>query len=104
MSRGGQFSVTRGSTAYRIVAQTAGTGAYYGVQGTDWKDPPVLDGAQTRKDVGGRTFKVVGDGSKLRLVAWRTPNAVYWVSNTLQLSLSNSQMLGIARSLSRVGQ
>lgn len=90
--------------AYRIVAPTAGTGNFYGVQGTNWQDPPILDGAQKRRDKGGRTFEVIGDGSKYRLVAWRTPNAVYWISNTLQLSLSNSQMLGIARSLTRVGQ
>jgi len=31
-------------------------------------------------------------------VAWRTPKAVYWVSNTLLQSLSKDQMLSIARS------
>jgi hypothetical protein len=44
------------------------------------------------------------DGNRLRLVAWRTPHAVYWVSNTLSETLTNSQMLGIARSFTRVGE
>jgi polyisoprenyl-teichoic acid--peptidoglycan teichoic acid transferase len=37
-------------------------------------------------------------------VAWRTPRAVYWVSNSLSETLTNSQMLAIARSLGRVGE
>jgi hypothetical protein len=43
------------------------------------------------------------DGNRLALVAWRTPNGVYWVSNTLSRKLTNPQMLAIARSLTRVG-
>ena len=42
-------------------------------------------------------------GSRLRLIAWRTPNAVYWVSNSLSELLSNAEMRALARSLSRVG-
>ena len=43
------------------------------------------------------------DGDRLRVVAWRTDRAVYWVTNTLLQSLTNTQMLGIAESLARVG-
>jgi hypothetical protein len=38
------------------------------------------------------------------MIAWKTPKAVYWVSNTLSLKLTNKQMMDIARSLQRVGQ
>ena len=38
------------------------------------------------------------DGDRLRLVAWRTPKAVYWISNTLLLTLDEKQMMAIARS------
>ena len=31
----------------------------------------------------GRKYKLFFDGNRLRLVAWRTPRAVYWVSNSL---------------------
>jgi hypothetical protein len=41
------------------------------------------------------------NGHKGSLVAWKTPQAVYWISNTLTDTLSNSQMVGIAGSLTR---
>jgi hypothetical protein len=52
----------------------------------------------------GRTYEEFYDGSRLRLVAWRTPKAVYWVSNTLSELLSNDQMRALARSFSRIGE
>jgi hypothetical protein len=51
----------------------------------------------------GRDYRLYYAGKKLRLVAWRTESATYWVSNTLGLALTNTEMLGIARSLTRVG-
>ena len=90
--------------AYRIVARTGELGAYYGIQGTTWKEPPILDNpSETQKLTGGRTLLLYGDGNRLRLVAVRTPRAAYWVSNTLLLSLTNRQMVAIARSLRRIG-
>ena len=89
--------------AYRMVIEAPGIGEYIGVQGTDWKDPPVLANPTSTQKAGGRTFKLFRDGSRLRMVAWQTPNATYWVSNTLLRSLTNRQMIGIARSLSRAG-
>ena len=38
------------------------------------------------------------DGGRLRMVAWRTRKAVYWLSNTLSVDLSNAEMLDIAAS------
>ena len=52
--------------------------------------------------MGGRTYELFYDGSRLRLVSWRAGKAVYWVSNTLLSSLSNQQMLALARSVGRV--
>ena len=90
--------------SYRIVARTGELGAYYGIQGTTWKDPPLLENpSETQKLTGGRTLLLYGDGNRLRLVAVKTPTASYWVSNTLLLSLNNRQMVAIARSLQRIG-
>jgi LCP family protein required for cell wall assembly len=89
--------------AYRIVISAGLNGQYYGVQGTDWKSPPILDDPSETVAVRGRKYQLFYDGNRLRLVAWRTPRAVYWVSNTLSETLSNKQLLAIARSLSRVG-
>ena len=92
--------------AYRMTVKKGLIGEYYGIQGTTWKDPPILDDpTETRVDrVSGRKLELFYDGRNLRLVAWRTPTAVYWVHNTLLQSLSNRQMIAIAASLQRVGQ
>jgi LCP family protein required for cell wall assembly len=93
----------RGYPAYRIVVQAPGFGQNYGIQGTTWMGPPILDNPTSHIRMRGRTYDLYYDGSRLRLVAWRTPHAVYWVSNTLLQTLKNKQMLGIARSLTRLG-
>ena len=51
-----------------------------------------------------RKLQLYYDGRRLRLVAWKTRRAVYWVSNTLSQSLNNRQMLAIAESLTRLKQ
>jgi polyisoprenyl-teichoic acid--peptidoglycan teichoic acid transferase len=89
--------------AYRIVAFQGSIGQYYGIQGTTWKSPPILDDPSERRREGGRTFELFYDGGRLRMVAWRTSRGVYWVSNTLLRTLTNRQMLGLARSARRVG-
>ncbi len=84
--------------AYRMPIRLDITGDYYGIQGTTWKKPPILDGASEQRTQGGRTFELHYDGDRVRLVAWRTSRAVYWVSNTLRQTLTEEQMLAIARS------
>jgi LCP family protein required for cell wall assembly len=91
--------------AYRIVViENELEGQYYGIQGTTWKNPPILDGASAKLRMRGRTYELHYDGARLRTVSWRTSKAVYWVSNTLSLKLSNNQMRGLARSLTRLGE
>ncbi len=85
--------------AYRMVL-TRGEllGENYGMQGITWKDAPILREPQETRTIGKRTYELHYDGDRLRLVAWRTPKAAYWISNTLLLSLTNRQMMAIARS------
>jgi LCP family protein required for cell wall assembly len=85
--------------AYRMVLQTSRAGEYYGLQGITWRNPPILEGVTETRKIGRRTYELAYDGDRLRLVAWRTPRAVYWISNTLLLSLDEKQMLAIARSV-----
>jgi len=89
--------------AYRIVLSAGEVGEYYGVQGTTWKTPPILEGFDDEVRMRGRTYRRYFDGRRIRLIAWTTPEAVYWVSNTLSQRLTNSQMMGIARSLQPIG-
>jgi LCP family protein required for cell wall assembly len=92
----------RRHAAYRlVVAEDAGQGQFYGVQGTTWMDPPILAGRHRTVRFGRYEYQLYSDAGKLRLVSWRTRKAVYWVSNTLSLDLSNDELLGIARSVER---
>ncbi len=88
---------TKFHKSYRMVIKRDKLGEYYGVQGTTWKDPPLLEGGFDKVKAGRRTFELHYDGDRVKLVAWRTPKGVYWVSNTLLQSLSKEQMLSIAR-------
>ena len=90
--------------AYRIVLSEGDNGQYYGVQGTTWKAPPILDNPTDEVRMRKRTYQRYFDGHRIRLIAWKTPRAVYWVSNTLSKALTNAQMMDIARSLQRIGQ
>jgi polyisoprenyl-teichoic acid--peptidoglycan teichoic acid transferase len=100
------YPIKRGGktyTSYRMVLKQGGIGEYYGVQGTSWQNPPILDGPKAERKIGSRTFELFYDGRRLRLVAWRTEKAVYWISNTLTSSISNKEMLGMARSFRKLG-
>jgi polyisoprenyl-teichoic acid--peptidoglycan teichoic acid transferase len=83
---------------YRMVIKKGPIGEYYGLQGLTWKDPPILDDPTEVRRIGRRKYELHYDGDRLRLVAWRTSKAAYWISNTLVQSLSERQMLSIARS------
>jgi hypothetical protein len=89
--------------AYRLVLAKGVVGEYYGVQGMTWRAPPILDDPHETIVRNGRKLMVYRDGKRIRLVAWKTKKAVYWVSNTLTQSLSAQQMVGIAESLKRLG-
>ena len=88
--------------AYRLVLSRRSIGEYYGIQGTTWKYPPILNNPSDTKFVRGRKLLLFYDGSKLRLVGWRSKRASYWVSNTLTRSLDNNQMIAIAASLKQL--
>jgi polyisoprenyl-teichoic acid--peptidoglycan teichoic acid transferase len=85
--------------AYRLVLSAGQNEGYYGVQGTTWRGAPILADPHTFRTVKNRKLSIYKDGSKVRLVAWRTPRGVYWVSNTLQRTLNERQMIAIAASL-----
>jgi LCP family protein required for cell wall assembly len=86
--------------AYRMtLALNPVLGEYYGVQGTTWQNPPILNSPTLTRTVNGKQLRVYANGGKISLVAWRTPQAVYWISNTLTDTLGNRQMMAIAASL-----
>jgi LCP family protein required for cell wall assembly len=87
--------------AYRmVIQQTLDDGThYYGVQGIKgWVDPPILDNPSETRTIGGREYEIFIDGDRVQLIAWHRGNNTYWVSNDLLNSLTNDQMVGLARS------
>jgi LCP family protein required for cell wall assembly len=90
--------------AYRMtLVLNPALGQYYGVQGTTWQNPPMLNTPTQTRMVGGKKLLLFANGGKLTNVAWRTPQGVYWISNTLTSDIPNSQMVAMAASLSRAG-
>jgi hypothetical protein len=87
--------------AYRMVAeyQPEYEVNYFGVQGIrGWEDPPILDNPTETTTVNGREYSIYTDSGKIKLVAWHRGENTYWISNSLQQSLTNEQMMGIAES------
>jgi polyisoprenyl-teichoic acid--peptidoglycan teichoic acid transferase len=90
--------------AYRMtLVMNSILGQYYGVQGTTWLNPPILNKPTQTETVNGKQLMLYANGGKLSLVAWRTAGAVYWVSNTLTDDIGNRQLVAIAASLTRGG-
>jgi polyisoprenyl-teichoic acid--peptidoglycan teichoic acid transferase len=91
--------------AYKLVFSIPGSAVpfeYYGLMGTTWTDPPILDNPSETREVGGREYDLFFDGDRLRMVAWRTDKAAYWLSNTLTQTLEEDEMLAIADSMDEV--
>ena len=91
--------------AYKLVFSIPGTEVpfeYYGLMGTTWTDPPILDNPTETREVGGRDYDLFYDGDRLRLVAWKTNEAAYWLNNTLTQTLEENEMLAIADSMDEV--
>ena len=85
--------------SYRMVVKRGLVGEYYGVQGTTWKDPPILD--EHVREAQDRQAHVRAALRRRPRCGWwpgARNKAVYWVSNTLLQTLTERQMLAIARS------
>ncbi len=86
------------------------TGEYATVQGTTWpgaghaEGPPILRSYTSTKVVNGKKLYLYSQGGKMTVVAWKTNRAVYWISNTLQNNIPNSQMVAMAASFTHAAK
>jgi polyisoprenyl-teichoic acid--peptidoglycan teichoic acid transferase len=72
---------------------------YFGIQGIQgWSDPPILSNPSLTKTIHGREYDIYVDGDRVKMIAWHRGDNSYWVSNDLLQTLTNDQMVGIARS------
>jgi LCP family protein required for cell wall assembly len=83
---------------YRVDWYLGTAGEYYGIEGVNWTDPPLFANPSATKTINGRTYMFVDDPPHFHDIGWRVGNALYWVSNTLNETLSNAQMLALAES------
>jgi polyisoprenyl-teichoic acid--peptidoglycan teichoic acid transferase len=88
---------------YKFVVQVASDGyeAYYGMSGTDWPDPPILDHPDETRTINGTDYLLSWDGPQLRLIGWKTDHGSYWIDNTLLNVLTPGQMFAIAESMQK---
>jgi polyisoprenyl-teichoic acid--peptidoglycan teichoic acid transferase len=87
--------------AYRMVAEYGPEyeTQYFGLQGVQgWSDPPILDNPSETRTIHGREYDIFVDGDRVSMIAWHRGDNTYWISNSLLQSLTNDQMLGMARS------
>ncbi len=87
--------------AYRMVVEFGPEleRQYFGLQGIQgWSDPPILDNPSETRTINGREYDIYVDGDRVKMIAWHRGDNTYWVSNSLLQTLTNDQMVGIARS------
>jgi LCP family protein required for cell wall assembly len=91
--------------AYRMVAEFGPEYEthYFGLHGIQgWSDPPILSNPSETRTINGREYDFYVDGDRLSIVAWHRGDNSYWVANDLLNTLTNDQMIGIARSASLI--
>ena len=91
------YDITKANKAVRLVFHNGNT--FWGIEETDWADPPALADKSFQHDLGGREFDFYYSGPNLHMIVLRTPKASYWVVNTLLNDLSNETMIAIAKGL-----
>jgi len=87
--------------AYRMVLvdEEADGDHYFGVQGIrGWSDPPILEDPSLTKTINGREYEIFVDDENVKMIAWHRGENTYWISNDLLRTLTNDQMVGMARS------
>jgi polyisoprenyl-teichoic acid--peptidoglycan teichoic acid transferase len=76
-----------------------GSGLYFNVQGLAWKNPPLLNKPTETRMVNHKRLLIYSQGGLISTVAWEKSHAVYWIQNTLENTIPNSQMVAMAATL-----
>jgi len=96
-----QIDDKRNRQAVKLVFQTYVNGAaqYWGLEMTNMKNPPILEGETGTIPSGGREYKTYYDGKNLQRLAFTKDGTTYWISNTLTNALTANTIQEIAKSL-----
>ena len=77
---------------------TAGSGDSVLWMFTTWDNPPILRGPTSTITRGGRRYDVYTAGGRLRQIAWRIGATRAWITNTLEDTIPNAQLIALAES------
>ena len=83
---------------------TPAENVYWQIEETTWNTAPILSDPTDHVTFGGRHFDLYTNNGHIHMIVLRTPNASYWVVNTLLDGLSNETMVAIAKSLRPLGK
>ncbi|HEY3920569.1 MAG TPA: LCP family protein [Gaiellaceae bacterium] len=92
------YTIQGHNKAVYMVFRT-GSNEFWGIEETNWSNPPILADRSFQHDLNGREFSFYYSGSHLQMVVLRVGDTSYWVVNTLLDSLSNETMIAIAKGL-----
>jgi LCP family protein required for cell wall assembly len=88
--------------AVRMVYRYKDTDNYLGITATTWTDAPVAaKGVQVEKD--GVIYTIVGAGGKAHHIWWTKDEVLYFISNTIMLTVGREELLKMAESMASVG-
>ncbi len=83
--------------ALKVVAQDE-KGDYWGIMQTTFKDAPLLEAPSVEREIDGRKYRFFYADDNLRYLAWEDDDKVFWITNSLQDSLSEDTMVRLALS------
>lgn len=113
IAAGSQLSSESGLRVYRpllhqravvLTFVTPVGNVYWQIEESTWNSAPILAHPTGHATLGGRRYDLYTNGGHIQMIVLRTPNASYWVVNTLLNALSNETMIAIAKSLQPLGK
>jgi len=83
--------------ALKIVGESQ-AGDSWGIMETTFTNAPLLQNPTLEREISGQNYRFFYVNEKLRYLAWQDGDVVYWVSNSLQNTLSEDTMVQLATS------
>ncbi|MHB8792888.1 MAG: LCP family protein [Thermoleophilia bacterium] len=87
--------------ALKVVGESE-TGDSWGIMETTFTNAPLLDNPTLEREISGKNYRFFYVNDKLRYIAWQDGDVVFWLSNSLQKSLSEDTMVQLAVSFKPV--
>lgn len=87
--------------ALKVVGESE-AGDTWGIMETTYTNAPLLDNPTLEREISGKNYRFFYVADKLKYLAWQDGDVVYWISNSLQNTLSEDTMVQLATSFGPV--